>query len=359
MKDYFTKLLKLFLYAGLEKEEYQKLRPSIHKENCVLLGVFSLIAAAMFFLLLIASLISRGFATVNSPTYLTCGIVMLAILLCLRYAVPKNSVYIMLLVLLFEITLYVFGIHISMLHADKAAVSAVVFLLVTPLLFYDRPIRLTLLIAVVAAIFCGIVVSYKDPSVAESDVWNVITFGIVAISTTLFIMSIKMKALAQSSQIEYMSQTDLLTGVKNRNHYENSLQGYPERCTSKLVCIYADVNGLHETNNKEGHAAGDKMLRTVASEMQQCFGTEHTYRIGGDEFAAFRMDCPPEEVLSEIDQIRKELAKAGYYVSFGLAVQDKAQGELDMNELVKEAEENMYDAKREFYRQPEHNRRNR
>ena len=69
--------------------------------------------------------------------------IMLIILFCVQYVVPKKPSLVMLLVYVFEIVLYVFGIRISMLHADKPAVSAVAFLLVSPLLFYDRPIRLS------------------------------------------------------------------------------------------------------------------------------------------------------------------------------------------------------------------------
>ena len=357
--DSIIKLRKMFLYAGLEKEQYHDLGPSIHKENAVLLRVFSLLGAVMFFLLLIASLLTRGFATVNSKTYLTCAVAMLVILLCVRFLTPKHPALVMLFVYLFEITLYAFGIYVSMLHAEMAAVSAVAFLLVTPLLFYDRPIRVSSLLLVVAAAFCGIVVRYKEPDVAETDVWNMTTFGVVAIASSLFIMRIKIRSLAQSRQIEYLSQTDLLTGLKNRNHYESRLSEYPGICTSNLVCVYADVNGLHEMNNREGHASGDRMLREVASRMQQCFGAEHTYRIGGDEFACFRADTQLEAVSAELDRVRQQLAEKGYHVSFGIAAREKIDGALDMQELVREAESSMYAAKKEFYRRPEHNRRNR
>ena len=255
--------------------------------------------------------------------------------------------------------LYGFGIRISMLHADKPAVSAVAFLLVSPLLFYDRPSRLSALIAAVAAAFCAIAVHVKQPDIAGLDVWNTVTFAIVAVVTTIFIMSIKLRALEQSSQIEHLSQTDLLTGVKNRNHYENRLQRYPEMCSYNLICVYGDVNGLHETNNREGHQAGDRMLREVAERMQQRFGPENTYRIGGDEFVAFQADGQPEGVKTEIELLRRELSQKGHHVSFGSAVQDKTEGDINMRELVKEAENSMFIAKREFYCQPGHNRRSR
>ena len=351
------KFRKLFLYGGVEKEEYNKLLPGICRENLLLLRVFSQIAGVMFFLLFVASLLAGGFASVNTPTYLASCLEMLFILVCAHFILPKHPAIVTVFVFVFELILYAFGIHISMLHADKPAVSAVAFLLVSPLLFYDRPVRLSAMIAVVAAVFCGIVVRFKTPEIAMNDVWNTVTFGIVAIASTVFIMSVKIRALAQSRQIEYLSQTDLLTSAKNRNHYENRLQSYPDLCTSNLICVYGDVNGLHEINYRLGHPAGDKMLREVAAAMQQCFGAEHTYRIGGDEFVAFRVDDQPEKVSAELDQMRRELDQKGYHVSFGVAVHDKAQGSVDMYELVKSAESRMFAEKREFYRQPENNRR--
>ena len=356
---FLQKLGKLFLYAGAEKEEYDALSASIRRENLVLLSVFSQLAGIMFFLLFIASMLSHGFATVNSSTYLICGFAMLAIMLCVRFIAPKRPALVTVLVYIFEIVLYVFSIRISMLHADKPAVSAVAFLLVSPLLFYDRPVRLSALIAADVAAFCVIVLYVKQPEVAETDVWNMVTFGVVAVVTTVFIMSIKIRTLIQSRQIKYMSQTDLLTGVKNRNYYENQLQKYPKRCSSTLFCVYGDVNGLHEVNNRQGHSAGDRMLREVAAAMQAYFGPDHTYRVGGDEFVALRMDVPPETMSAELERLRQELAGKGYHVSFGMAVREKRQGPFEMQELVKEAESAMFSAKREFYRQPEHNRRSR
>ena len=353
------KFQKLFLYAGVEKEEYHKLLPQIREENLVLLKVFSSLASVMFFILLIASTHTNDFAAQNSMTYLACGIEMLILLICSVFVLPKHPSLVTLFVYLFEIMLYAFGIHISMLHAEKPAVSAIAFLLVSPLLFYDRPVRLSAMIAAVVALFCGIVVRFKAPDVIQSDVWNMITFGIVAIATTVFIMSIKIRTLSQSRQIVYMSQTDLLTGLKNRNYYERQLPKYPEICTKNIICVYADVNGLHEVNNLNGHPEGDRMLKAVAAEMLRYFDPEHTYRIGGDEFIAFRPDGHPENLPLEIEQFKRILAEKGYYISIGTSVRSKANGELNMMEIVNEAEGRMYDDKREFYSHTENDRRSR
>ena len=72
-----------------------------------------------------------------------------------------------------------------------------------------------------------------------------------------------------------------------------------------------------------------------------------------------RLDDPPETTFFEVDRIKRSLERKGYHVSFGIAVQDKSDGAMDVRELVKTAENNMFSAKREFYHQPEHNKRER
>jgi len=355
--NFFPKLLNLFLYAGVEKEEYLALSSRIHEENRGLLSVFSLVAGCILFLLTIVSAFSNGFTTVNSSTYLISGFVMLVIMFCVNHLVPKYPALVMVLVYFFEIVLYVFSIRISMLHADKPAVSAVAFLLVTPMLFCDRPVRVSALITTDVTVFCVIVSRVKQPEIAENDIWNMVTFGIVAIATTMFVMNTKVRALAQAKQIDRMSKTDLLTGLKNRNLFENQLNKYPEMCRSNLFCVYGDANGLHVLNNTQGHSAGDRMLQEVAVTMQRYFGPEHTYRIGGDEFVAFRMDDQPEKVYASIEQMGQNLADKGYHVSFGISVFEKEKDLFGMREMVDEAEKNMYAVKREFYGQPENNRR--
>ena len=92
-----------------------------------------------------------------------------------------------------------------------------------------------------------------------------------------------------------MSESGLNRGLNNYPHKGKSGKiNYPYLCQENVVCVYADANGLHELNNEQGHDAGDRMLQTVAREMQSRFGDAHTYRVGGDEFVAFVPDREPE-----------------------------------------------------------------
>lgn len=142
---------------------------------------------------------------------------------------------------------------------------------------------------------------------------------------------------------EKMATTDLLTNLKNRNAYEQILVQYGENPPACLSCVYADANGLHELNNSQGHAAGDRMLRTVADAFVESFGQDHVYRIGGDEFLVFAemdLDSVTEKALAA----KEKTSKAGYHVSVGAA-----SGDEDIVAVVKSAEQKMYEDKRRYY----------
>lgn len=144
---------------------------------------------------------------------------------------------------------------------------------------------------------------------------------------------------------EKMATTDLLTNLKNRNAYEQTISQYEENLPDSLCCVYADANGLHELNNSQGHAAGDRMLQTVASAFVERFGQEHVYRIGGDEFLVFTeidLECTSKKAMEAKDKA----SEAGYHVSIGTA---SAKEHHDVDAVIKSAEQRMYEDKKRYY----------
>lgn len=85
-------------------------------------------------------------------------------------------------------------------------------------------------------------------------------------------MSLKCERFLYERKVSVLSQTDLLTGLCNRNSYEQRLKEYASAGSMAVACIYVDVNGLHEMNNTMGHAAGDRMLKFVGSILQKSLG---------------------------------------------------------------------------------------
>lgn len=148
-----------------------------------------------------------------------------------------------------------------------------------------------------------------------------------------------------------MSVTDQVTGLFNRSAFEKYLNESEPHTFSHTVCVYIDINGLHELNNKQGHEAGDKLLQSVAECLRAQFPDDGLYRIGGDEFVVFsKADAAVCE--ARMQAVLSALAAQGYSISYGIAVCEAANG---LRELVREADEKMLGSKRAYY--AEHDRR--
>ena len=143
-----------------------------------------------------------------------------------------------------------------------------------------------------------------------------------------------------------MSVTDQVTGLFNRSAFEKYLNESEPHTFSHTVCVYIDVNGLHELNNKHGHEVGDQMLRAVAASLDEQFRSKRLYRIGGDEFVVFPESADPTVCEARMQVVCASLAAQGYSISYGLAAQEMTEG---LRDLVREADEKMLEQKRTYY----------
>lgn len=100
---------------------------------------------------------------------------------------------------------------------------------------------------------------------------------------------------------ESLSENDLLTGIRNRNYYQHEINNLLQAAQESVTYVFCDVNGLHETNNKFGHEAGDRMLIALASELAKSFGQDMSFRFGGDEFLAIALDERLDKVQAKSD----------------------------------------------------------
>lgn len=355
---WWERLKRNALYSGLNRQEYDLLSEDINRQNRTALRNFSAVGGGMLLLLTLASFFSGSLAAhSNTLAYGLSTLMMAFIYFAAVRWTPSNPRMVLPLVYLYEWTVFAFAGYISLLHRDMPAVSAVVMLFVGPLLFLDRPVRMAVLTALAVTAFCLLTRKVKTHDIAADDAWNMITFGILAVAINMFVMRIKVRDLSQHRKIVYLSRIDLLTGLKNRNCYETETKGLLDACREALICVYADVNGLHAMNNEHGHEAGDRMLQAVANEMSVQFSGKYGYRVGGDEFVFFIPDGDEIAIRNKTDAAQKRLENLGYHTAMGVAFAQKEGG--DMAQLIKEAESNMYDDKRGFYQQPENNRRQR
>ncbi len=140
--------------------------------------------------------------------------------------------------------------------------------------------------------------------------------------------------------------TDSLTGALNRAAYSKDIHTYNETKPERFSCIFIDVNELHIRNNKYGHAAGDSMLIYIANTLKNVFFGNRVYRMGGDEFLVFAENVDQDTINQNIDIFVEQLAGMGYNVSIGMSYRTH---NTSCEELVREAEIRMYEAKSQYY----------
>ena len=176
--------------------------------------------------------------------------------------------------------------------------------------------------------------------------------------TTFFIAS-EIANYQLLQRLEMLSSTDLLTGVKNRNAMNNRvlrLVAGKERAPKTMGIIFADLNGLKPVNDKDGHNAGDCLLKEAALILKLTFKGCEIYRAGGDEFVIVAFDKPKNELESLVEKIRKDSTEPEN-ISFAIGFYFDDKGG-DIRAAMREADALMYEDKKRFYdRFPESRKR--
>ncbi len=337
----------LLLYGGLTREQYDRIRLDVSKRNGHDLVLYASIGAGVFFALLAIVQMSQGMQTANQWIYIGAGLSMLALAVVANRVSATKTGLVMGLTRVFQGLLYAFSIGVSFLHPEYPSVSVVAMLMASSLLFVDRPINMMFLTILGAGAACLVSLAVKEPVTAYDDLWNIMSFGIVALLANVFVMRSKLTSAYGSYRMGRISELDILTGLKNRNSYEMLLQDSRQLGTGTLLCAYVDANGLHELNNEHGHAAGDAMLQEIARQLKDEFGETHAYRVGGDEFVVLWENDVRELAEERLGGIQDRLSDMGYYVSYGVA--ESRLENIGLEELVREAERHMYAQKNAYY----------
>lgn len=107
-------------------------------------------------------------------------------------------------------------------------------------------------------------------------------------------------------ELEATADTDFLLGIPNRRGFEHALDraiSYMQRYQASGALIVLDVDRLKPINDGFGHAAGDEVLKAVATTLiRQVRCSDVVGRLGGDEFAVLLWN------LTEADARAKAVA---------------------------------------------------
>ncbi|MGE4298841.1 MAG: diguanylate cyclase [Desulfovibrionaceae bacterium] len=113
-------------------------------------------------------------------------------------------------------------------------------------------------------------------------------------------------------KIKTQAETDGLTKVHNRLHFERRLQeehGRHRRFRQSLSMFIVDLDHFKRINDTHGHLAGDMVLcKTGAVLLETLRNTDYVARYGGEEFAILLPDTPTSQAWKLAERIRRAIA---------------------------------------------------
>lgn len=154
-------------------------------------------------------------------------------------------------------------------------------------------------------------------------------------------------------RIEYMTYHDNLTGLYNRSFYKEIVGGLNSAEQYPLSVLFIDLDKLKLVNDAFGHRVGDDLLVTVAKVLKEsCREEDLVFRWGGDEIIILL----PSTEEEEREKIRERILSSGRDANFepidlrfsvGGATERWLQKKDELDYLLQEAEEDMYEKKLE------------
>ncbi|MDO6445780.1 diguanylate cyclase [Colwellia sp. 1_MG-2023] len=138
-----------------------------------------------------------------------------------------------------------------------------------------------------------------------------------------------------NSELEVLSQTDGLTQLFNRMHWEKCLQNEFKRwkrSDNPSCLVMIDIDKFKNVNDKYGHVVGDEVIRDISEKIRDHVReTDVTGRYGGEEFAVILADTTLDNATIFAERLRAEIENSDvkyndidikYTISLGIAEVD-------------------------------------
>lgn len=174
-------------------------------------------------------------------------------------------------------------------------------------------------------------------------------------STLVVLQDVTARRHAEQT-LTHQARHDALTGLPNRYALPERLQSALQRLwrsPSFVAVLFCDLDGFKAINDTMGHAAGDKVLVSVADRLRAAVRPQDTVaRHGGDEFVVIAEDLngmgEARDVAQRLrDALRAPIRVGGREVriSASVGVSVTTDPETDADELLRRADLAMYRAK--------------
>ena len=157
-------------------------------------------------------------------------------------------------------------------------------------------------------------------------------------------------------QLKQMATKDPVTGIANRYMLVQELEVEFERCNGRqdLSVLFVDVDHFKRVNDEHGHDLGDKVLKYIASIIEDSVRpSDIVGRYGGEEFVIGLPGCAPESAQIIAERMRSTLYESPFelddgshiQLSMSIGIASTSQRPNDLGQLIKFADQAVYMAK--------------
>jgi len=158
--------------------------------------------------------------------------------------------------------------------------------------------------------------------------------------------------ITDKKELEYISTHDTLTGVHNREYFQQALNkkiNVAVRENHSFGFIMLDIDHFKSVNDTYGHAVGDSVLKKAAEAVSKQIGVHDAFaRWGGEEFIIMTPHSTIKEMKVLIFAIQNAIAKSSFEpvpnitVSFGMTLYRAGDSAAS---IQKRADDALYKAK--------------
>jgi len=169
----------------------------------------------------------------------------------------------------------------------------------------------------------------------------------------LLLQAISREALAKERDLFALeARTDRLTGLENRSGWDHLLateENRRARHPEPVSVVSADLDGLKQINDRDGHEAGDRAIAAAAELLRTTArSVDRVARVGGDEFLVLLPETDAAGAARFVKRLRMAALKTmcdGVCLSISLGAATCEPGEA-LKDTVRRADASMYASKR-------------
>lgn len=153
----------------------------------------------------------------------------------------------------------------------------------------------------------------------------------------------------RTEELKKQSQTDGLTGLKNRHALR---EDFDRLLPGNVTMIMMDIDHFKHFNDTFGHDLGDKVIVACAVQMRKHFADCDCYRYGGDEFLIVSKNLSPEESKKRMKEMIAETSSVylgenipAIEISYGM-LNEKFSNKDELRVLFRKADTLLYERKK-------------